>query len=296
MSGLSKHDIESVLIRYFVNKERSEDIFMSCEPQYDAPPNAVDMILRQERIHDDDYVVFKHFTDANSTILDIGANFGYSATAIWRVGSSAAVASFEPIRGYEPVLAELGRRVNSGLGLPKYENYNVGLSDVEGELLFHCSVVNGKMNTALTTANPSPNIEAYVRNTFVWAAGNVKEITSFKMHEFTTKVTTVDRWMASQVSNLNISNIVAVKIDTEGHEGRVLAGGSILLSEQKPLILAEGGHSIDLAVSTAAKHGYVFAGRDGDQLYVSGGPVPGVNGFYIHPDKIAFYKQIGLVR
>ena len=60
--------------------------------------------------------------------------------------------------------------------------------------------------------------------------------------------------------------------------------------------MAECGHVIDLAVKMAFDHGYVFAERDGDKLYVSERPTESVNGFFLHPGKISYYKRIGLMK
>lgn len=122
---LSGDDIEKILIRYFREGDRSLDIFQETDPELDVNLAILDHIMNFETVFDKDYLVFTHFKDENSTILDIGANYGYSATTIWQVGSASAVASFEPIRGYELILEELGRRVNANS--KRYESYCTGV-------------------------------------------------------------------------------------------------------------------------------------------------------------------------
>ena len=254
----------------------------------------VQHIIEKQDIHDQDYIAFKHFTDPHSTILDIGANFGYSATAIWRVGSQAAIASFEPIRGFAPILEEFGRRKNPASGPKKYEAYTLGISSEDGEAQFFTSVINGRIQSALTTADKNTSIEAYVKM-FDYVNEYIGDIRSFKIFSFSSPITTIDKWMTAGKSNLNLNDIVAMKIDTEGYEGRVLVGASALLRTQKPLIMAECGHVIDLAVRTAFDHGYLFAERDGDKLRVSDQPTKRVNGFFVHPDKFSFYRLVCLM-
>ncbi|MBS7544718.1 FkbM family methyltransferase [Ancylobacter oerskovii] len=302
---MSERDVERVLTRYFQEGDRSEETTLLADPQLDVDMNIVDHILEKPEAHDEDYIVFRHFTDPATTILDIGANFGYSATGFWRVGAKSSIAAFEPIKGFEPILAELGRRVNARASRgwwarlrhrPKYEHYRTGISDRDDELTFHTSVINGRIQSALTTADTNPHIPSYVKNTFDYARNYLGAVETFKIHPFTSPVTTVDNWMASGVSKLNLHRIVAVKIDTEGFEGHVLVGASKLLDRQKPLIIAECGHVIDLATKTAFSHGYVFAEREGDQLRVSDRPTQRVNGFFIHPEKFSAYRQMGLLR
>jgi len=302
---MSAKDIELILTRYFKDGDRSDEIVLLEDPQLDVDINIVDVILSKPEAHDEDYVVFKHFVDPNSTILDIGANFGYSATGFWRVGSKASVAAFEPIKGFEPLLAELGRKVNFSaqrnvwsrlFARPRYESYRAGISDHEGVLTFHVSVVNGRIHSALTTANLDVDIASFVSNTLLYSRLCAGPIETFKMHSFTSPVTTIDTWMASGESRLNLRKVVAVKIDTEGFEGHVLVGAKKLLQQQRPMIIAECGHRIDLAVRTAFECGYVFAERDGDQLRVSDVPTGRVNGFFIHPKKVNKYRSMGLMK
>jgi hypothetical protein len=86
-----------------------------------------------------------------------------------------------------------------------------------------------------------------------------------------------------------------MKIDTEGFEGHVLVGAINLLENQKPLIMAEGGHNNELAVKTALDRGYVLAEREGDQLKLSTERTKQVNGFFVHPDRFKYYRRINLM-
>ncbi|MCL2715093.1 MAG: FkbM family methyltransferase [Alphaproteobacteria bacterium] len=299
MSGLSRSDVEKILSRYFVKGERSEDIFLASEPELDVDVTIVSQILEQD-MHDPDFIIFKHFVDPSTTILDVGANFGYSATSIWKSGSKASVVSFEPIGGFSSILSALGDRVNRTgrwkiFGRKRFEHQTMGVSDREGEITFHTSVINGRIHSALTTASASPDIPSYVCNTFNYVEAYIGEINSFKMHSFTARVTTIDGWIASGISKLKSQKIVAIKIDVEGYEGHVLGGASDLLERDKPLVLAECGHVTQRVIREAFDHGYVFGERIHDQLVVSVEPTKNVNGFFIHPDMVPYYNRIGLM-
>ncbi len=142
----------------------------------------------------------------------------------------------------------------------------------------------------------TPDLKAYMANTLIWSKANVKEITSFKLYSFSAPVTTIDNWISSEASRLPIDRVVAVKIDAEGQEGQILSGAVTTLARQKPLILAESGHRIQLARDVADRLGYVLAERSGNQLYESNKPTPRCNGFFVHPDQFSYYRDIGLMK
>lgn len=301
---LGREELATILRRYFVQGDRSPDVVAPDMPPADVDPAVIDELLARPDLHDADYRVFGHFRDPRSTILDVGANFGYSATSIWRAGAAAAVVSFEPIPTYAPVLAALGDRLNrpSRRGWldrwrrrKRHEFHNVGISDEEGVLEFHLPVLNGdRINSALTTAYGSPDIESYVENTLFFARANGIDIRSLRMHAFRARVTTLDSWVSSRVSKVDLRNIVAVKIDTEGYEGHVLAGAQTLLRRHRPLVMAECGHSIPLVGDIMRRHGYVALQRDGDRLAICESP-SGVNAFFGHVQHFASYRAIGLM-
>ncbi|GLK84610.1 FkbM family methyltransferase [Ancylobacter defluvii] len=302
-STLGPDDIANILRRYFNQGDRSPDIVLDTTPRADVSPSVVDELLARPDVHDEDYLVFRHFADPRTTILDVGANFGYSATSIWRSGARAAVVSFEPIPMYARVLDALAQRINPPPGgllhrwrHPKrYESFSTGVSDRIGTITFHLSVLNeDRINSALTTASDTVDIESYVRNTLFFAKANGIDITSFRLHPFIAPVTTLDRWLAEAPSTLKRQRIVAIKIDTEGFEGHTMVGASGLLSRQRPLIMAECGHAIPLAVETARLHGYVMLRRVGDRLEIADAP-SGVNTFYGHPSQFRRYRRMGLM-
>ncbi|MBS7541738.1 FkbM family methyltransferase [Ancylobacter oerskovii] len=300
---LGPEDIADILHRYFERGERSPDIVLDTMPRSDVSPSVVDELLARPDVHDDDYLVFRHLTAPRTTILDVGANFGYSATSIWRAGSKAAVVSFEPIPMYARVLEALAERINPPPGgllhrwrHPKrYESFSTGISDRAGTITFHLSVLNGdRINSALTTASTRVDIESYVRNTLFFAEANGFEITSFRLHPFTAPVTTLDQWAADAPSTLKRRKIVAIKIDTEGYEGHTMVGAAKLLHQHRPLVMAECGHAIPLAVETMKQHGYAMLRRSGDRLEIAEAP-SGVNTFYGHPSQFRHYRDIGLM-
>ncbi|HYL64009.1 MAG TPA: hypothetical protein VE077_15440 [Candidatus Methylomirabilis sp.] len=92
------------------------------------------------------------------------------------------------------------------------------------------------------------------------------------------------------------NKIVAVKIDTEGYEGQVIAGCPQLLATEKPLLLIESGHTNPSVCRPLLESGYVFASRVGRQLQVTSTPTTAINGFFLHPAQTEQYLRIGLLR
>ena len=198
--SLTSEDIRAILERYFVKGDRSPDIVQFDEPELDVDMTVVKLMLERPDIHDEDYRVFQHFKKENTTILDIGANFGYSAAAIWMVGSKASVISFEPINRYELIFAEMERLKNprksfKNIFRPRsFEFFITGISDSVGEIEFSTPVINGRIVSALTTAEKNLHIDSFTRNIMDFVklyveAGNAN---SFKIHSFASPITTID--------------------------------------------------------------------------------------------------------
>ena len=77
--------VQVILEEYFLRRNRSDAVVTPAgyDPHVEAQPAWIEETLRNGTIHDEDYLVFGAFQDPDSTILDIGAHFGYSAASIW---------------------------------------------------------------------------------------------------------------------------------------------------------------------------------------------------------------------
>ena len=144
------------------------------------------------------------------TFLDIGANIGYlSAVASECVGETGHVLSFEPNPEVFPLLVD-----NSKLG--PYRNIfpvNFAASEKSGTANLFCG-----FETALST---------------------LQEKTGLLRIKCAVEVATVsiDDWLRTQV--FDIGKIKLVKIDTEGHEYKVLKGLEKLIRSRTAAFLIE---------------------------------------------------------
>jgi len=152
----------------------------------------------------------KRYLRKDDVFLDIGANVGlFTVVAGVKVGEKGHVFSFEPVSQTFSRLDE-NVRIN---GLSNVSLFNAGLSDADGEL-------------EITTSGDG--YDAW--NSFgIPTAGT--DFTKEKV-----KTTRLDTWVAQH----HIPAITMAKIDVEGWEYNVLAGGeSFFSSEDAPDLLVE---------------------------------------------------------
>src|SRR6202011_5751123 len=80
--------IGNVVARYFIKGERTPDIAVSFDSVVvDSNPQWVRVMLARLELTEPEFAVFRFFKGNISTILDLGANFGYSAATIWATGA-----------------------------------------------------------------------------------------------------------------------------------------------------------------------------------------------------------------
>jgi FkbM family methyltransferase len=136
------------------------------------------------------------------TILDVGANSGQFALCAHALFPSARIHSFEPL---PDVHAELARRTRA---VPAIRTWNLALGERQGALRF-------ERNDYTPSSSALP-----------MAAAHVSEF------PFTARSTAVEVEMArldDLADRLELADDVLVKIDVQGYEDRVLAGGAATL-------------------------------------------------------------------
>lgn len=159
-------------------------------------------------------------TTANiNTVLDIGANTGQFARLIHEVLPAAIIYSFEPL---EDCYEELKQRMQN---VDTFTAFNIALGDTDEELDFH-------RNSHSQSSSVLPMADLHKQN-----------------YPFTTKesITKVRSTSLDDVAKeLKIDDNLLIKIDVQGLEDRVIAGGK---------------HTIELAailiIETSFQHLYV---------------------------------------
>lgn len=258
----------------------------------EADPEWLDGLLRQRAISEEDHLVFHAFRDPRSVILDLGAHYGYTAISFWSCDSGASVLSVEANPIYESCLRHLAE-----LRPGQYDFRIIALGEAAGALRLAVPLLNGHPVGGLATMRWPPNIKCLAKNLAAHWETNFpgESFASFGMHVAEVPVTRLDDLLASGGFAVPTDNVVAVKVDTEEYEAEVLAGAASLLARQKPLVVAECGHQNARLRCQMLSLGYQYARRVGRQLEIAPGPVECVNGFFIHRDRIAEYRRLGLL-
>ena len=142
--------------------------------------------------------------------MDIGSNVGFFSEAIIKNLNYKSIHLFEPSKEYY----EYSKKILNNYNNIYFNNY--GLSDKnEKKILYKCSKQNIGWNTFLKK-------DPYQNDNFINTMK--KEICVLK-----------------KLDDYKINKLDFIKIDVEGFENKVLAGGMNIISKFKPFILIEVG-------------------------------------------------------
>ena len=214
--------------------------------------------------HDPTYYAIRHLVpSADGLILDIGANQGISALSFHKICPRCRIVSFEPNPAHAPKLEEVKGRIG-----PVFSYYMVGLGDAPGEFTLHTPFFkNIPLHTFSSFSEES-------------VSGALDESYCESMRDRITirrdicKVMTLD--------SLSLAPDV-IKIDAEGLEPQILAGGENTLREHMPCLIFEACHgNLDAVISLLNGFGYKILSYDtrADTFadFVEGGAVANVSG------------------
>ena len=169
--------------------------------------------LRQKGISIDDYCLLNQpwLLKVNiNTVLDIGANVGDFAYLIHNLMPKAVLYSFEPLdESYEKLRIRMEKVI-------KFEAFNVALADFNGELTFH-------RNQHLPSSSPLPMADLHIQNYPNTTKNTVTKVRAVKLDDI--------------VENLRILDNLLIKIDVQGFEDKVIAGGKNTIKRAKILII-----------------------------------------------------------
>lgn len=144
------------------------------------------------------------------TILDIGANVGQFASLIHEVLPSAMIYSFEPLEDCYKKLQERMRKVD------KFKAFNIALGDANGELTFHRNEHSPSSSVLPMTNLHKQKYPHAVKYTVI-------KVKSKKLDDFAEELKIVDNLL--------------IKVDVQGFEGKVIAGGKNTIRRAAILIL-----------------------------------------------------------
>jgi len=179
------------------------------------------------------------------TILDIGANTGQFASAAQAAFPQAQIYSFEP-------LPDCFRQLQANLAqAPRFRAFNVGLGREAGTVTF-------QRNTFTASSSVRPMAETHKRE--------------FPLTQETTNVSVRLERLDDLADQLILREPMLVKIDVQGYEDEVLAGGeqtvrraAVVLTETSFESLYESQPLFDDIYRTLVGWGFGYAGSI-DQL------------------------------
>jgi FkbM family methyltransferase len=220
----------------------SRHYVISCdEVRRDLAPDDVAEVLNGPPI-EPDFAIFRYFDQPSETVLDIGANIGMAAASIFNSGCRAAVVSFEPNPWHHPSLLRIKKRMRG-----RFDMLPTGLGVPRGQLRFVTPVIEGKAESTLSTADIlgeldwgiPENLVSYLMNE-PW---NVAE-PRIQFCESDWQIDTLDAAVAQARLDVSLERIAAIKLDVEGYEANVIAGGHQVLARHRPLLMVEGANRV----------------------------------------------------
>jgi FkbM family methyltransferase len=230
------------------------------------------------------YDIFRKF-GPHETVLDVGAHWGYSAIAMRHQGCRSKIVSIEALATNAPSLSRL-KSLERGM----YHFLNVAASDSDKTIRLLIPVINGHAITGLATTG----------RTFGDARTSVLAGLAAKYgppdrgpDQVRLAIADVPALPLDEIVS-NLGPIAAIKMDIEGHEPHALRGARRLLSEQKPLLMIEGGNKVHDVVTEMRAHGYQYCERVDGVLMPQTQRSAVIDGFWVHMDRIAAYSQLGI--
>jgi FkbM family methyltransferase len=178
------------------------------------------LLYRMRRPHERDFCALRLLTFSNSPVLvDVGGNTGQSVLSLYTVLPAATVVSFEPNPAVFPKLQRLTRKFPRLTVIPK------GLSDQTGEAELFVPSYNGNILTRLASFDYE-SAESWVSSETVLRFDPTKLTVSSR------------RLPLVRLDDCGLQPDF-IKIDVQGLEHRVLAGGLETIRTYRPVIMAE---------------------------------------------------------
>ena len=153
------------------------------------------------------------------TFIDVGGNVGQSVLSLYTIFPDAKVTSFEPNPAVFRKLQRLTKRFHQLTVIPN------GLSDETGEAELFIPSYNGNALTGLASFNYENATGWLSKERLAGFDANKLKVTSERV-----PLTRLDDWELAPDF---------IKIDVQGLESRVLAGGLETIRKYRPVIMAE---------------------------------------------------------
>ena len=286
--------IGNVIARYFIKGERTSDIAVPFDTlTVDSNPLWVPGMLDRDELTEPEFAVFRFFKGRSGTVLDLGANFGYSAATIWATGATLPILSFEPNPWHVPCLQQI-KELRSG----RFDFVNVGLGNRNDAIRFVVPAIEGVgISGLISAAIESETDWAIPENLIHYIFKYVTEVdiprVQFAEVEWT--ISPLDAVLGSRRFDVSLDDIVAIKLDVEGFEADVIEGGIQTVRHHLPMLMIEGANRNPEVVGQLSPLGYRYADFEDERLTLTANQSMRTSGFYLHESKLDLYRQLGML-
>jgi len=289
-----RQHIGNVAARYFIKHERTPDIAIPFDAvTVDSNPEWMAGVLEKRELSEPEFAVFGFFRDPDSTILDVGAHFGYSAASIWAAGSHAAVVSFEPNPWHRACLQRI-KDARPG----RYDFISMGVGNARTAIRFVVPVVEGVGVSGLSSAAIESEMDwAIPENVLRYMMEYLPDIPVPRLQFSATEwqIAPLDELLSGTPVAVPIGQIAAIKIDVEGYEPSVIDGATGTLAKHKPLLMIEGANRVPEVVEPLRRLGYQYGDLHAGAARLTDDVSTRVSGFYLHESRLDEYRRIGLL-
>jgi FkbM family methyltransferase len=223
----------------------------------------------RRRPHEDDYEAFRSFVIESPNVLDVGANRGQAIASLQLVLDDPRIWSFEP---NTELASYLNRRFRSDV----VQIYPYALSSEETEMTLYIPKYGHTLwdtRASLIEEEARSHLNADV----FWGFAAVRA----SVVEMNVRVRRLDEFGLSPD---------IIKIDVEGAEGSVVAGGLATIESSLPAILVEGDPEEPEGLLSGL--GYARHRYDPVRRVLHRGEVGAINTFLLHPRHIKLFKDV----
>jgi FkbM family methyltransferase len=287
-----KQDVEVAIERLQSGRAVPAEFLNLNEIRLDGDPAWVANMIDSRKMHEPDYAIFGHITPSMGTILDVGANWGYSVGSIRAAGSTAAILSFEMLAAHGAALEAVKKKLGSG-----YDYILVGVGAEKAILDFYIPTVNGLALTALASAQLDAFGPSMVLNVadYVTAYMDASRKLTFKFLKMQARIDRIDNLLQIPGLDVPTERIAAIKIDVEGFEAAALQGAMATIAGSHPLLMVEGGNRNPSVRTFLDARGYLHAEFENGRLRIADSITKTSNGFFVHASRLVDYKEVGIV-
>ena len=287
-----RRNLEELIGRIHAGATLAGDYIVDGTIAFDYEPAWVDALFASPRILDEDFKIFKYFDAGMGAILDVGANWGYSASSIRAAGSDCPILSFEAAPALEPALARV-KTLDAG----RHDYVIRGVGEGPGEVDFLFPAISRRVVSALATASLAILDQHMVRNLVYQFETYMEDIGDYTCQFWRQplRIDAIDNILADRAYDIDVSRIAAIKLDVEGYEAKALAGARRAIERDRPLLLIESGDRDPGVAAFLAATGYLTVERLDWQVRLSSGVTAGLNGIFVHPDRLEQYRARGLL-